>query len=138
MRHKVTDLCLLSSSTGEDLRLYIQENIKYKRKFDASFKTVRFGSLKCHKNLGNMDLAYYVFRCFFLADIEYGQWEEDKNEGERVRKLSYRIQLNNPLGPKTGLCTQDQVIFFPHTFFLAMKKDDERHIFVGILYFSLL
>ncbi|CAG0903443.1 unnamed protein product, partial [Darwinula stevensoni] len=42
--------------------------------------------------------------------IEYGQWKEGENEGEKIRKLSYHVQLNNPLGPKTALCTQDQVL----------------------------
>ncbi|CAG0890850.1 unnamed protein product [Darwinula stevensoni] len=41
-------------------------------------------------------------RDFFLIrktfDIEYGQWKEGENEGEKIRKLSYHVQLNNPLG----------------------------------------
>ncbi|CAG0897316.1 unnamed protein product, partial [Darwinula stevensoni] len=53
------------------------------------------------------------FNLDFLAlqktyDINLGQWKEGKNKGEKTRKCSFTITLNNPLGPKTALCTQEQ------------------------------
>ncbi|CAG0899981.1 unnamed protein product [Darwinula stevensoni] len=55
------------------------------------------------------------FQMDFIAlresfDVNLGEWTEDENTSEKTRSLSCQVQLNNPLGPKTALSKQNQVL----------------------------